>query len=356
MMKPRPRCNARYTMYVTKEDLAWAAEKNLLSSEQIDPLWEALEKRREDLPNFDFAHVAYYFGALVVMLAMGWLMTLGWEQFGGGGIFVLSLLYAYGFIKLGSMLWHKEGLRVPGGLLYTLAVCMTPLAIYGFQKMVHLWPGEEPPGPYRDYYSWIKGGWFFMELGTIAVSLIALVKVRFPFITLPLSIALWFLSMDIVDLGWGHSPDEWHIRQDVALIFGGIMMGVAFILDRRTDEDFSFWLYLFGLLSFTGGLSLLWDKGEEEKFMVFLIYLFMIILSILIHRQVFIVFGALGVFCYLSYLAYDIFQSSILFPFILSFLGLGIIYLGILYHRHREQITRSILSFLPKTLQRFLPR
>ena len=68
-----------------------------------------------DRPRFDLPHFAYYFGALVVISAMTWFMTLGWERFGSGGILAISLSYALGFIIAGALLWRDKGLKVPGG-------------------------------------------------------------------------------------------------------------------------------------------------------------------------------------------------------------------------------------------------
>jgi hypothetical protein len=50
----------------------------------------------------------------------------------------------------GRHLWFDRGLKVPGGLLTTIAVCMVPLAIYGFQRMTGIWPNGDP-GSYRNY-------------------------------------------------------------------------------------------------------------------------------------------------------------------------------------------------------------
>jgi hypothetical protein len=71
-------------MNVSKEDLAWAAKEGVISAEQADHLWQRLREHDTGATKskFDVANVAYYFGALIVMSAMGWLMNLGWEQFG----------------------------------------------------------------------------------------------------------------------------------------------------------------------------------------------------------------------------------------------------------------------------------
>ena len=51
----------------------------VISRGQAEDLWRALEGSASERPRFDLPHVAYYFGALVVISAMGWFMTLGWD-------------------------------------------------------------------------------------------------------------------------------------------------------------------------------------------------------------------------------------------------------------------------------------
>ncbi len=131
-------------MQISRADLDWAASEGLLSPAQIDPLWQALAARNSSRSKFDFPHLAYYFGALIVISAMGWCMTLAWEQFGGGGLLLISTLYAVCFSLTGHTLWFKQNLRVPGGLLFTIAVCMAPLGIYGLQRMLGVWPQGDP--------------------------------------------------------------------------------------------------------------------------------------------------------------------------------------------------------------------
>ena len=78
-------------MRVSGKDIGWAVTGEVISEGQAEDLWRALERRNADRPRFDLPHVAYYIGALVVISAMTWFMTLGWERFGGGGIFAISL-------------------------------------------------------------------------------------------------------------------------------------------------------------------------------------------------------------------------------------------------------------------------
>lgn len=72
------------------------------------------------------------------------------------------------------------------------------------------------------------------------------------------------------------------------------MLVGAYGVDRRTREDFAFWGYLFGLLAFWGGLSLLESDSEWNRFLYGLVNLAFILIAVLFQRKVFIVFGTIG--------------------------------------------------------------
>ena len=341
-------------MRVSKKDMGWAVSEGLISEAQAEDLWLALRGRGVDRPRFDLPHVAYYFGALVVISAMTWFMTLGWERFGGGGMLVISLSYALVFAVAGALLWRERGLKVPGGLLVTAAVSMTPLAVYGFETMTGAWL-QGAPGEYADFYAYVKGAWFPMEAATIVAGLVALRFFRFPFLTAPIAFALWFMSMDLTPLIYGEHYYEAQGYQVVSLVFGLVVLVGAYVVDRRTEEDYAFWGYLFGMFAFWGGLTLLEGGGELNWFFYGLTNAGLIVLSVLLQRRVFVVFGALGVFGYVGHLAWEIFEDSLLFPFVLSAAGLGIIALGILYARNREKIEGAMMRAVPAGIRRALP-
>jgi len=340
-------------MKVTKEDLHRAAAQIHLSPQQADSLWAALEAHGAG-SSFNVANVAYYLGAMIVIAAMGWLMTTAWEQFGGGGILLLSLLYAALFAWAGRTLWFGENMHVPGGLLFTMAVCMTPLAIYGLERMLGFWP-QGDPGTYRDYHIWVKGSWILMELGTIAAGLLVLRFVQFPFLTAPISFSLWYMSMDLTPIFFGKNDFSWNERLWVSLLFGMLMVAAAYFMDQRTGKDYSFWLYMFGMFAFWGGLSLMESGSEWGKFIYCLINVGLIFLSVFLDRRVFLVLGALGVNGYLGYLAYRVFRDSILFPFVLVVLGILIIFLGVQYQKNRNRFEEALVSWFPESLRELRP-
>jgi uncharacterized membrane protein len=343
-------------MNVSKEDLAWAAKEGVISGEQADRLWQKLREHdtSSTRSKFDVANVAYYFGALIVMSAMGWLMNLGWEKFGGLGICLLATCYAILFALAGRTLWYRENLKIPGGLLFTLAVWMTPLAIYGLEQVTGLWP-QGAPANFQSYHIWVKGSWIIMETGTILAGLIALKFVRFPFLTFPIAFSLWYMSMDLTPLLVGKSEFTWNDRLWVSLCFGLLMLLVAYLIDRRTREDFAFWGYLFGVMAFWGGLSLMESGSEWRKFLYCLINVGLILLAVFLQRRVFVVFGTCGIFGYLGHLSYDVFKDSFLFPMVLTFLGLAVIYLGVQYQRHGKRFEEAVLAVIPASLRRLRP-
>jgi len=342
-------------MNMSRQDLDWAVGQAIISPQQAEALWRALEGRAEGRGRFDLAHLAYYFGAMVVISAMGWFMTQAWELFGGGGILVISLAYAAGFVLAGRTLYFVQHLRVPGGLLFTLAVWMTPLAVYGLERMTGIWP-QQDPGAYRRYYEWVKGGWFLMEVGTIVVGLAALRFVRFPFLTFPVAFALWFMSMDLTPLLYGRLDFTWNQRLWVSLWFGLAMLLAAYLVDRRTKEDFAFWGYLFGMLAFWGGLSVMESRSELARFGYCLINVALMLAAVLLERRAFMVFGTLGVFGYLSHLAYTVFKDSVVFPFALSLIGIAIIALGVFYQRNQPRIEAAVVGALPGGVRALLPK
>jgi hypothetical protein len=341
-------------MRVSKEDFSWVVSQGMISAEQAASVWNALESRDASRPRFDMANVMYYFGALIVMSAMGCFMTLGWEIFGGGGILLISVVYALCFVLAGRTLWFKQKLIVPGGLLFVMAVCMTPLAIYGLERLVGFWP-QGDPGTYRDFHVWVKGGWFFMEVATILAALVALWFIRFPFLTAPIAFSLWYMSMDLTPLLFGRPEFTWNERLWVSVWFGLAMLLVSYLVDRRTKGDYAFWGYLFGMLAFWFGLSLMENGGELSKFFYCLINLGLMLVSVLLQRRVFIIFGSFGVLGYLGYLSYHVFQNSLLFPVALSFIGILVIYLGIKYQHNQVAIERFIFANIPPSIKRMLP-
>jgi uncharacterized membrane protein len=81
------------------------------------------------------------------------------EIFRGGGLLSIALLYAAFFVWLGNQLWNTTQYQIVGGLLYVVVVCLTPLAVYGFELVTGLWiasPNTSDTPTFRDFQYQIK--------------------------------------------------------------------------------------------------------------------------------------------------------------------------------------------------------
>lgn len=342
-------------MDVQRADLEEAVAARILDAPQASALWRFLGERHPARARFTGLNVAYYFGALVVIAAMGWLMTLGFQRMGPWAVCLIAVAYAVVFVVFGEKLWRTGDLKIPGGLLYAMAVCMTPLAIWGLEKGTGFWPDRDP-GNFRDFYPYIRSSWIWMEAGTVLAALVALRKVKFPFLVAPASVALWFMSMDLAAFLSGKATWDLALGQRVSIAFGLAMLFVAYLLDQRTREDFAFWLYLFGMTALWGAISSMDSGSEWRRFLYCLLNLGFVVLGALVRRRVFLFYGALGVNAYLVRLAYTVFKDSMLFPFALTALGLGVIALAVKYQRNRQAIDARVESLVPEWLREVLPR
>ena len=145
------------------------------------------------------------------------------------------------------------------------------------------------------------------------------------------------MSMDLTGLVFGRA---WTFRQlcIVSAIFGLVMLLISYRLEGMSDLDFSFWGYLFGLLAFTGALSLMESHSEWSKFGYLLLHIALVGTSLLLKREVFVIFGAIGIFGYLSNEAYRHFRTSFAFPFVLSLIGIALIFLPMQYKRNETAL------------------
>jgi hypothetical protein len=348
-------------MHFTDQDLRAAVAAGALDANRLPPLIDFLNGRAvaspvAPPPRFDLAHVLWYAGALIVMTAMGLFSTLAFSAMGGTALAATAIVYGVVFTAAGHYLLVHKNLRVPGGLLITVAVSMVPLAVYGIQDALGMWGQFGRGGTVRDFYTWIKGSWVWMEVAAIVAALIALKRYPFPFLVMIIAFALWFMSMDLTPWIFGREQFTWDERRIVSLCFGLGVLVVAYLVDRRPrGGDFAFWLHLFGLMAFWCGLSLSNSGSEMGKLIYALINVGLLLLSVLLGRRVYAVFGTLGIAGYLGHLSYKVFRDSMMFPFALSLIGIAVIALGLLYHKKQAAIASWIEANIPETLRKLRP-
>ena len=351
---------------LTQAQLDDAVQEGLISGAQAQRLWArwagpgqvpaTMPVGLGAGPRFSFTHVLYYFGGLVAIGAMTLFMTLGWQRLGDWGLLAIALGYLLACLQVADHL-QRQALRVPAGILATLAVCLVPLAVWALQSGLGLWP---PGGPdsYRSYHTLIDWRWLTLEFATLAAGVVVLWRYRLPFLVMPLAVTLWYLSMDVAHMLMQTAGFEYEFLRDMSLVFGlgtcFIAMGVD-VRSRRARgawrQDYAFWLYIFGALMFWGGLSLQDSGSELGKALYALINVGLVFGGAAIGRRVFTLLGALGVAGYLGYLSHRVFQDSLLFPFALTLLGLGVVALGIWWQRHESALEARLGGWLPEGLR-----
>ena len=196
-----------------------------------------------------------------------------------------------------------------------------------------------------------------MELGTLLVGTLMLWRYRYPFLMMPVAATLWYLSMDIAELLLGDIVGFAEQAQ-ITMGFGLVITLLALWVDIRSRHtlDYAFWLYLFGVIAFWGGLSSQQSDSELAKFFYFCINLLLIVVGVALVRKVFVIFGALGASMYFGHLANAVFQDSWLFPIALTFIGIAVIYLGVVWQKNEVAITSAVRQFLPLLLRELLEK
>jgi hypothetical protein len=340
-------------------DLQGAASAGVISTADMDRLLAFLARgstARTPAARFDAAHLLWYAGALIVIGAMGLFSTVAFSQMGGGALTTCAIVYAAAFAVAGHHLWHRRKLRVPGGLLIAVAVSMAPLAVYGIQSKLGWWSWFGNPGTVRDFYIWVKGSWIFMEIATVIAGVVALRFFRFPFIVAIIAVALWFMSMDLAPWLFDVAHSDFEMRRRVSVCFGLGMLVVAWVVDYRSrDGDFAFWLHLFGLMAFWSGITATTGATEVGRALYCLFNVGLLFVSVIVMRRVYAVFGAIGISFYLGHLAGVVFKNSLLFPFALSLIGIGVVAAGLIYHRKQPAIAAWLAANLPQAVLRARP-
>ncbi|MBF0095686.1 MAG: hypothetical protein HQL34_14210 [Alphaproteobacteria bacterium] len=342
---------------ITRGDLDKAAAAQVISPDQGERLWRFLGEQAAlaGRPQFGTEHLLWYGGGLIVMGAMGLFTTVGFSSWGTGFLLATALVYAVVFFTVGGRLWHKPGTRIAGGVLIAVAVSMAPLATYAVQDLLGWWGTPAIIGAYKEFYVWVKSGWLPMEMVTIIVGSLAMRFFRFPFLLMPASVALWFLSMDLTPWLVGKPEFTWEQREVVSIWFGVVTMLVAWGVDTRIRDDSTFWLHLAGLLAFWGGLTSMHSDSELSKFLYCLINVGLVGLSLFLGRRAYAVFGAMGITAYLGHLANEVFKDSILFPFALSGVGIAVIAAGLSLLRRRAALDAWIARILSPRLAALRP-
>jgi hypothetical protein len=290
---------------------------------------------KEHRAGLNLVTIAYYFGAFMILLAYTFFLGLQWEDLGRGGQTVAACGTVAGLWLIGSLL--RRGYPIAGNLLVFAGTGVTALAVYSVLRLAGLWPESADAEAYRDFYRTIDGNWVILEVACIAVALVAAWWTRFPLLALLIGFWSWYLSMDLTEAGTGHDDFAWGpVEWSVGAAVGLAMLAIGVWLQRRHDtQEWSLWFYVFGHVAVLGNFGALALDGGTGLGLLFLaVYLGFVVASVWLQSRVFLVFGALGCYAYVSNLAFDVFVGSLGFVFALALVGLLIVLSAVGYQRY----------------------
>lgn len=355
-------------MMLKREDLQAAADAGVLDPREIDGLLAFLSQRdqqaQRSTPRFSGTHVLYYLGGMLAISAASLFATLAVEALGMLALLVLSVLYALAAIGLAVVL-EKRGLGIPAGIFATLAIALVPLAVFALQHVLGFWADGLTAEHYRDYHRYIDWRWILMELSTLAAGVLLLWRFRYPFLTMPIAVTLWYMGMDIVPAlllqASGGSVEvfagaAWQLRKVISLVFGLVMLLIAFFVDLRSrhDKDYAFWLYLFGLMTFWGALSMMGSGRLAGKLVYLALNVGLVFIGAVLGRRVFAVFGGIGIAIVLGDLSWNLFKDSFAFVLVLTLLGFALIATGVWWSKREAEISERLRTLLPTQLRELL--
>jgi len=311
-----------------KQDLEKAALQADCTPLQSEEIWRVLQADASVLRRHKLSSTIYYFGGFLIFLALGQFLVSAYTNYEKNFLLLTVSIYALALYGFGLYFWKKKN-QILGGMGVFLALSLIPVIVYTVLDILNVWPGGSP-GKYMNFYQWISGGWFLMEIITITATYITLRFIRYPCLTAILYLTLWFASLDILPFfAYFISKNiPSYIFPKISIIYGASLTIFAFILDKKNREKFSLWAYVFGVSIFWIGLSVNTYKTEWGHAIYCLLNIGMIMLSALLSRRIFAVLGVFGVLFYLEELIGRHFSLSQAFPFLLSAVGIIVIVAG----------------------------
>ena len=223
---------------------------------------------------------------MFALAAMAILLGNFWHDLTGLQISLIALIFGGFFGALGAYFWRLgPHARIPAGLFIALAAGLTPLFVLGVQRDFGV-PVANYAGQYHTLAQWLHGGWFAMEAVTLLAAGGVLYRLKIPLLTVLIGVTLWLAAMDLTAITFGEDTT----RNDHRLVsanFGAGLLICAYATDlKQRHGAFAFWLYLLGLLAFSGGLTALDSDSEVAKLAYCLIHLALIALAAWVDRQI----------------------------------------------------------------------
>ncbi len=279
-----------------------------------------------------------YIGGFLVIVASIVFVALGWRDMGDGqrllwGTLAVAAPWAAGFFirRTGQPLAiHAGSLLIAAG---TVAILLFGYTLY---RVLGWWPD---PWDYRDADAAanedrVNQLMMLSQVLSAAVAAIFAFRLKVPWMLLLTGVMGWIAWMTFVD--------QWIPRQEredpsmwIMSLYGIAYVLAGLVVDRLRMRPYAFWLYLVGLTATFVFLGI--DSFDDALGVTGLIFLALsivaIALSMVLDEQIFLLYGALGLYGWISALIIDAFGGSRTVAAILIALGVVIVLAGVAWQR-----------------------
>ena len=322
---------------ITKSDLEKAAQLNIISAEQVEPLYTFLHAQPSDVTGDNREEPLRFirsFGDIFITLGVI-LLAMSINLSGISGIYTLFPIT--GFILVAEWLVRVRRLALPGMAL------LVSLLFFVYHAMSF---GSDSP--------------LYLRFAVLALSsLLFYLRYKMPFSVLPLAaslVAMFIVAVDINVL-------------DYPIIFAGlglIIFAAALWFDAQDTQrvshlsDTAFWLHLLASPLIVHGVMVTIILSEQSTITVFSKELLMIIffacfflVALLLDRRAMLISTQL----YIIYALTRIFKDTLsntenVVMYVLIALGLFILYFGAYWYKSRRFIFSRLSGY---TISRYIP-
>jgi len=318
------------------EDLRRWQQRGLLSDEQLRSIiaeegLEAEPKAKERKLGLNPVTVAYYFGGLLAFFSFTFFVGMNWNDLTDWARLGVALGAMLMIGALGIWLRFMRGYPTAGGLLLFVATAVLPLFIYTVAKLLGTWPDG------ASFYQ-LRFVILYLCLGSLAGSLAVLILTRFSLISLIVAAFVHLTALDIAQIIVGERDSA--LELTAATCGGLILLGIALTLWGR--KPYSFWFKLYGLVGLQVAFTTLFMESDSILFglLFLLVYLIMVGFSLRFREVIYLIFGAIGFYIYITRLVFDTFEGTTYFPLLLGGIGISIVVLAVLYQRYGTRLFR----------------
>ncbi len=343
-------------MNISKNTLEKAAQKELITAIQAEKLWSFFEEQNQQNKTNQFANLFYYLGGFIAVGAFSLFITTNFDTLGHWGLVLILLMFICGSSFL-TYKFHKQDLKIPTSLTLLFIIALTPIFVFSVLNALHLWNWDNSPPPYPSIINLLENQNWWLESITLIVSCGLFYLFRHNLILMPILGLAWYMTIDIARF-FLTSSSHFDIVTNFSIIFGFFLIIAAIWIDinNKSDIDYSYWFYGFGLIAFWLGLSCDFFKYEMTWTAYLIINICLLFLGLLLNKHLFLFLGGIGTAIYLGHLAYDVFNDRMILPFILTAIGLFIMIIGILIQKKRNDIEHFLKKKLPKPITQLMDK